>query len=93
MQVCHSDFDKSKKQNFQLAQNLREVQQKLQIALKDKLDALEENLLIVKSRKESETRVLELLTEMRDLKESLNEKNERLKKANEEIISLRLNLM
>jgi chemotaxis regulatin CheY-phosphate phosphatase CheZ len=91
--VCRAEFEKCKKEKFQLAQALRDSQGKLHATVQDKIVAMEESLVSVKNRKDCEGQVMDLMKKLRDTKQELVDKNIRLKEANEEIISLREQLM
>ena len=69
--MCRSAQEKCKKEKFQLGQALRDSQGKLHAGVKEKIVAMEENLASVKSKKDCERQVLDLMKELRDTKEEL----------------------
>jgi len=82
-----------KKEKFQFAQAMRDSQGKLHVAVKEKIVALEESITSVKSRKECEGKLLDMMKKLRDTKDELVTRNTQLKEANEEIIALREQMM
>ena len=70
-QVCQTDQEKCRKEKLQLAQALRESQGKLHVTAKEKIVAMEENLVSVKQKKECDEQVLNLMKELRDIEQEL----------------------